>query len=383
MPLCAGGDVRLLHLGHEGGGARSWRATGWGRSPSSTPRGWGGLLFGSELKALLCHPGLSREIDLQALDTYLALNYTLAPRTMLREVQQVRPGHRLVYEGGGYGERLLDAAQGRPSARGTRWRRSWRRSGRRCASASWRTSPWGPSSPGARLQRRGGHHAAGEGAPARTFCLAFKEESWGEQDYARRAARYVGRAHQESEVPGEPLADALPRIVAARTSPTGIPRPSRCITSARRRAGASRWPSPGTGGTRSSGGTRRTLRTPCAPCTGGSRRGCARGSWGPWRGPCRRGEEAGHGRDGAALRGRGGPGGGRGALHLAGDLRAGERLGLLAGAARRWRRGTSPGGVPGPLPARGTTSGGRSATCTWTSAPGSPTTSWSRSTAPA
>ena len=59
------------------------------------------------------------------------------------------------------------------------------------------------------------------GAPARTFCLAFKEESWGEQDYARQVARYVGAAHQESEVPGEPLADALPRIVAALDEPHG------------------------------------------------------------------------------------------------------------------------------------------------------------------
>src|SRR5206468_797084 len=32
-----------------------------------------GLLFGSELKAILCHPGVPRDVDLEALDTYLAL----------------------------------------------------------------------------------------------------------------------------------------------------------------------------------------------------------------------------------------------------------------------------------------------------------------------
>jgi asparagine synthase (glutamine-hydrolysing) len=197
-----------------------------GKKPLFYSQGVGGLLFGSELKALLCHPGLSREVDLQALNTYLALNYTLAPRTMLREVRQVRPGHRLVYEGG----RVRESAywtlrKGAPTARrpeGDAVEAFLEAFGEAVRKRLLADVPLGAFLSGgidssavvATMQRA-------MGAPARTFCLAFKEESWGEQDYARRAARYVGAAHQESEVPGEPLADALPRIVAALDEPHG------------------------------------------------------------------------------------------------------------------------------------------------------------------
>ena len=54
------------------------------------------LVFGSELKAILAVPGVSRTLDSVALDAYLALNYVPGPRTMWQEVQQVPPGHMLI-----------------------------------------------------------------------------------------------------------------------------------------------------------------------------------------------------------------------------------------------------------------------------------------------
>ena len=44
------------------------------------------LLFGSEMKALLPHPALPREIDATALDLYLALGYIPAPHTILKDI---------------------------------------------------------------------------------------------------------------------------------------------------------------------------------------------------------------------------------------------------------------------------------------------------------
>ncbi len=51
------------------------------------------FLFGSELKAVLCHPAVEREIDRDALDDYLTLMYVPAPRTILRGVAKLQPGH--------------------------------------------------------------------------------------------------------------------------------------------------------------------------------------------------------------------------------------------------------------------------------------------------
>jgi asparagine synthase (glutamine-hydrolysing) len=50
------------------------------------------LYFGSELKAILIHPEIERNLSLQALDCYLALNYIPAPWTMIEGIFKVMPG---------------------------------------------------------------------------------------------------------------------------------------------------------------------------------------------------------------------------------------------------------------------------------------------------
>ncbi|MEO8394898.1 MAG: asparagine synthase (glutamine-hydrolyzing) [Chloroflexota bacterium] len=49
------------------------------------------ILFASELKALLRYPGLSRDIDYQALDEYLANGFISAPRSIYRGIRRLAP----------------------------------------------------------------------------------------------------------------------------------------------------------------------------------------------------------------------------------------------------------------------------------------------------
>jgi asparagine synthase (glutamine-hydrolysing) len=56
------------------------------------------LSFGSELKALLRQPGFSREIDVDALDAYLAFMFVPAPLTIFREARKLPPGSLLTWE---------------------------------------------------------------------------------------------------------------------------------------------------------------------------------------------------------------------------------------------------------------------------------------------
>ena len=55
----------------------------------------GHWLFGSELKALLAHGGLRRDIDPRAVEEYFAFGYVPEPRTIFTSAQKLAPGHTL------------------------------------------------------------------------------------------------------------------------------------------------------------------------------------------------------------------------------------------------------------------------------------------------
>ena len=59
-----------------------------------------GLVFASELKAILEDPSFKRDIDPQAIDDYLSLGYVPAPGAVFKNVQKLLPGHLLIYESG-------------------------------------------------------------------------------------------------------------------------------------------------------------------------------------------------------------------------------------------------------------------------------------------
>ena len=56
------------------------------------------FVFASEIKSLLQHPEVPREVDRQALDLYLALRYVPGPRTMFKNIFKLQPGHRLTVD---------------------------------------------------------------------------------------------------------------------------------------------------------------------------------------------------------------------------------------------------------------------------------------------
>jgi asparagine synthase (glutamine-hydrolysing) len=58
------------------------------------------LAFASEIKALLEVPSVPREVDVEALDQYLALRYVPGPRTMFKNIFRLQPGHTLVLDNG-------------------------------------------------------------------------------------------------------------------------------------------------------------------------------------------------------------------------------------------------------------------------------------------
>jgi asparagine synthase (glutamine-hydrolysing) len=58
------------------------------------------LIFGSEPKAILAHPGVGREVDVEALENYLAFGMVPGPRTIFRGIEKLPPAHTLMIRPG-------------------------------------------------------------------------------------------------------------------------------------------------------------------------------------------------------------------------------------------------------------------------------------------
>src|SRR5262249_3367441 len=58
------------------------------------------LVFGSEIKSLLQHPGVKREVNLQAISDFLSFGYVPDPATAFIGVSKLPPGHTLTFKDG-------------------------------------------------------------------------------------------------------------------------------------------------------------------------------------------------------------------------------------------------------------------------------------------
>ncbi|HEX8121478.1 MAG TPA: asparagine synthase (glutamine-hydrolyzing) [Solirubrobacteraceae bacterium] len=185
----------------------------------------GRLSFASELKALAVQPGFSREIDPDALEAYLALNWIPGPLTIYREAHKLLPGRVLVVEDGKH--RIERYARPAPA----------QRSDLRCESFAelaeelrerLRDSvrahlvadvPVGVLLSGGVDSAALTALAAGEvTGPLQTFSIGFDVEGYNELDRARLTAQRYATDHHELVVRPD-AADLLPKVVAAYDEP--------------------------------------------------------------------------------------------------------------------------------------------------------------------
>ena len=184
-----------------------------------------GIAFASELKALMELPELSRTVDLDALESYLAFNAIHGPATIYREVRKLGPGELLVYEGGAArSERFAAPA---PVAEGEQRQEPWgvlaaelrdrlRDSVRAHLVAD---VPVGVLLSGgidsSALTALAAQESAGRVA---TFSIGFAERSFSEVEQARTIARRYRTDHHELVLRPD-AAELLPRIAAAFDEP--------------------------------------------------------------------------------------------------------------------------------------------------------------------
>ncbi|HVW85549.1 MAG TPA: asparagine synthase (glutamine-hydrolyzing), partial [Bryobacteraceae bacterium] len=162
------------------------------------------LVFGSELKALFAHPRVTRNLDLDALQDFLSLNYVPSPRTLVRGIEKLPSGHFLEWRNGSAAVRPFWKLEFAPDSRMTE------ESAAEELDALLRESvrehlvsdvPLGIWASGGVDSSALVHYAAEAGAqPVRTFSIAFESKSCDESMWFRDIARRYGTVHNEFEL---------------------------------------------------------------------------------------------------------------------------------------------------------------------------------------
>jgi len=165
-----------------------------------TPEGT--LVFGSELKSLLAHPEVRREINPEAVDAYLSFGYVPDPLAVFRDTHKLPPGHHLTFE------------NGRVSVR-SYWDFTFEHDDHERSEEDYLEElrelldeavrirlvadvPLGAFlSGGVDSSAVVGLMARATDRPVKTFSIGFHEDSYNELKYARLAAQRFGTEHHE------------------------------------------------------------------------------------------------------------------------------------------------------------------------------------------
>lgn len=177
------------------------------------------LVFGSELKALLQHPAVKKEIDPMSLQKYLAFDYIPTPHTIFKDAHKLEPGHYAVYENG-----VLSAEQF--------WNITFdankdtcvmsakdllsemdRRLGEAVKSRLVADVPVGIFLSGGLDSSAIAYYAQlASREKIKTFSIGFADKSYDESECARLAARHIGSEHFEHVLEPRESLDLIPQV---------------------------------------------------------------------------------------------------------------------------------------------------------------------------
>ena len=161
----------------------------------------GTFVFGSEIKALLEHPAVHREIDPQSLDAYLTLGYVPDPLSIFKGIRKLPPGNYLSFSKGQV--KVSEYWDFDYSTTTSRKESDYLEELRSLLDESVRLRLISDVPLGAFLS--GGVDSSTVVAlmarhmdqPVKTFSIGFHEDSYNELEYARLTAKKFGTDHHE------------------------------------------------------------------------------------------------------------------------------------------------------------------------------------------
>jgi asparagine synthase (glutamine-hydrolysing) len=187
----------------------------------------GKLIYASEPKAMLAHPAVRAELNLEALRKYLSYDYVPAPHSIYKGISKLPAAHVLTVENGEIKTRRY-------------WNLSWSEPGAVATGLNAKTNSTSLSGCAAELRNllsdavrmrlvadvplgillSGGVDSSSVAAFAvehatekvKTFSIGFEEDSFDESRYARQVAQHLGTEHYEATLSVETAADLISEI---------------------------------------------------------------------------------------------------------------------------------------------------------------------------
>ena len=184
-----------------------------------------GIIFASEIKSLLMHPSVQKDIDATALDLFLTYQAVPAPRTIFKGIKKLPAAHYLMWQDGKYSvERYWDLNFTRKIKLKNEEEYAellWQKLTESVKLRMISDVPLGAFlSGGIDSSTVVGIMSGLSRLPVKTFSVGFDEESFSELKYAKMAAERFGTDHHEFKVKPDVM-EILPRLVWHYNEPFG------------------------------------------------------------------------------------------------------------------------------------------------------------------
>lgn len=182
--------------------------------------------FASEIQALKPIPEINWEIDVTALDQYLAYQFIPAPTTIYKEIKKLPPAHFMRVSFSGEIKEIDSYWQFQFKPDYSKNEKHWMEALEETIRGSVKAHlvsdvPFGAFlSGGIDSSLVVGYMSQVMAKPVKTFCIGFEEEGYSELEYARKVAKHWGTDHNEAIIRPDAFS-ILPELVKHYGEPFG------------------------------------------------------------------------------------------------------------------------------------------------------------------